>query len=191
MTACTRCATALEDGDLRCAICGLVAPPPDARPAGRPWAQVLRCSECGAAVGFSAQAQAPRCGFCAATMAIEQPIDPIEEAERQLPFTVDRAAAQAALRGWLTTRGWLAPRALARLEDRQRGECRADRRVFERFQPEGAHECAAAQLDDLASERLDLADDGIEDPAPVDDIYTEQRHAAWLPRCPRGRGAWG
>ena len=113
MTACTRCATAFEDGDLRCAICGLVAPPPDARPAGRPWAQVLRCSECGAAVGFSAQAQAPRCGFCAATMAIEQPIDPIEEAERQLPFTVDRAAAQAALRGWLTTRGWLAPRALA------------------------------------------------------------------------------
>ncbi len=84
----------------------------------------------------------------------------------------------------------VAPRALACLEDRQRGERRADRRVFERFQPEGADECAAAQLDDLASERLDLADDVVEDPAPVDDVHTEQRHAARLPGGPRGRDAW-
>lgn len=114
MTACTRCATALEDGDLRCAICALPVPHPDgARSPGRQVAQVLRCCECGAAIAFSAEAQAPRCGFCGATMAIEQPVDPIEEAERQLPFRVDRDAAAAAVRGWLATRGWLAPRALS------------------------------------------------------------------------------
>jgi hypothetical protein len=116
VTACTRCATALEDGDLRCAICALPAPGLEgaARPSdGNPCAQVLRCAECGAAIAFSAAAQAPRCGFCGATMAIEQPVDPIEEAQLQLPFTVDRAAAEAALRGWLATRGWFAPRTLS------------------------------------------------------------------------------
>lgn len=112
MTACTRCQTALEDGDLRCAVCAL--PVPDgARPDGRPYAQVLRCGECGAAIAFSAEARAPRCGFCGATMAIEQPVDPIEEARAFLPFTVDRDAAAAALRGWLGTRGWFAPRELS------------------------------------------------------------------------------
>ena len=113
MTTCTRCETALEDGDLRCAICAL--PVPDAaRPAdGAPRAQILRCGECGAAVGFAPEARAPRCGFCGATMAIEQPVDPVEAARLCLPFAVDRTAAEAALRGWLGTRGWFAPRALA------------------------------------------------------------------------------
>jgi hypothetical protein len=115
--ACTRCQTALEEGDLRCAICALPVPPPlseGARAAdARPYAQVLRCGECGAAIAFSAEARAPRCGFCGATMAIEQPVDPVEAAELRLPFAVDRAAAAAALRGWLGTRGWFAPRALS------------------------------------------------------------------------------
>jgi hypothetical protein len=124
MTACTRCATALEDGDLRCAICALPVPHLDgaARPGGpaaatgqngKTHAQVLRCGECGAVVAFSAEVQAPRCGFCGATMAIEQPVDPVEEARLQLPFTVDHATAAAALRGWLASRGWFAPRALS------------------------------------------------------------------------------
>jgi len=110
--ACIRCQTALEAGDLRCAICAL--PVPDAAPRdARPYAQVLRCGECGAAIAFSAEARAPRCGFCGATMAIEQPVDPIEAAEWRLPFAVDRDAAASALRGWLGTRGWFAPRALS------------------------------------------------------------------------------
>jgi hypothetical protein len=46
-------------------------------------------------------------------MAIEQPVDPVETARLRLPFTVDRATAEAALRGWLGSRGWFAPRALA------------------------------------------------------------------------------
>lgn len=114
--ACTRCQTALEDGDLRCAICALPVPAADA--AARPGdgalrAQILRCRECGAAVAFSPEARAPRCGFCGATMAIEQPVDPVEAARLRAPFTVDRADAEAALRGWLGSRGWFAPRALA------------------------------------------------------------------------------
>jgi hypothetical protein len=111
MTACTRCETALEDGDLRCAICAL--PVPAVAPDLARHAQVLRCRDCGAAVAFSGEARAPRCGFCGATMAIEQPIDPIETARRRLPFTVDRRAAEAALRCWLARRGWFAPAALS------------------------------------------------------------------------------
>jgi hypothetical protein len=113
MTACTRCETALEAGDLRCAICAFPAPAAVRAVDGKPHAQVLRCGECGAAVAFSAEAQAPRCGFCAATMAIEQPVDPIETAQLRLPFSVDRGAAEAAARGWLARRGWFAPRALS------------------------------------------------------------------------------
>jgi hypothetical protein len=114
VTACARCGTAIEPGDLRCAICALAVPvaPPEASDAPVR-AQVLRCTGCGAAVGFVPAAGAPRCGFCGATMAIEAPHDPIEVAQHQLPLAVDRAAAEAALRGWLARRGPLAPRALA------------------------------------------------------------------------------
>ena len=113
--ACTRCQTALEDGDLRCVICALPVSAPDAaaRPGDAPRAQILRCRECGAAVAFSPEARAPHCGFCGATMAIEQPVDPVEAARLRVPFTVDRAGAEAAVRGWLGSRGWFAPRALA------------------------------------------------------------------------------
>lgn len=113
--ACTRCQTALEDGDLRCAICALPVPAADPAAASdrAPRAQILRCSGCGAAIAFSPEARAPRCGFCGATLAIEQPVDPVEAARLRVPFTVDRAGAEAALRGWLGSRGWFAPRALA------------------------------------------------------------------------------
>jgi len=113
MTACTRCETALEAGDLRCAICALPVPAAAQPSDGKPRAQVLRCGECGAAVAFSAEAQAPRCGFCGHAMAIEQPVDPIEAARLRLPFSVDREAAERALRGWLGRRGWFAPEALS------------------------------------------------------------------------------
>lgn len=108
---CTRCASVLEHGDLRCAICALPVPPlpVDAAPPASPRAKVLRCRECGAAVAFSAEHQAPNCAFCASTMEIEQPIDPIEVARVRVPFSVDRMDAEASLRGWLGNRGWFAP----------------------------------------------------------------------------------
>ena len=112
-SACTRCRTVLEDGDLRCAICALPVPTVDARSDGPPRALILRCGECGAAIGFCPEARAPRCGFCGAVLSIEQPADPVEAARLRVPFAVDRAGAEAALRGWLGARGWLAPRALA------------------------------------------------------------------------------
>jgi hypothetical protein len=111
---CTRCESPIEEGDLRCAICALPVPaPPAADAAARPVrAQVLRCTECGAAIAFSALAQAPHCAFCGATMKVEQPVDPIEAAQVRIPFEVDRGEAEAALRGWLGRRGFFAPKTL-------------------------------------------------------------------------------
>jgi hypothetical protein len=111
MSACTRCHGQLEHGDLRCAICAL---PAVALVGGerQDRAKVLRCTDCNAAIAFSPAVQAPRCAFCGATMAIEQLVDPLEVAEVRLPFTVDRAAAEVSLRGWLGSRGWFAPSAL-------------------------------------------------------------------------------
>jgi hypothetical protein len=110
--ACARCTSPLEDGDLRCAICALpvveaAAPVPE-----RPRARLVRCTECNAAVAFSPLANAPRCGFCSAITEIEQPADPPEVAAYKAPFLVDRGAAAAAVQGWLSAHGWLAPRAL-------------------------------------------------------------------------------
>ena len=115
---CPRCATPLEDGDLRCAICAL--PVPVVLHAVVARAKLLRCTDCNAAVGFDASAQAPRCAFCGATMTVEQPIDPIEVATVHVPFAVDREAAEAAVRGWLGKRRWFGPASLQReavLED--------------------------------------------------------------------------
>jgi len=111
MSDCTRCTTPIEEGDLRCAICSL--PVPATRDVvEKPRAQILRCNECNAAIAFSAEAQAPRCGFCGATMKVEHPVDPIEIAQVRIPFAVDRDGAEASLRGWLGKRGFFAPRTL-------------------------------------------------------------------------------
>ncbi len=106
---CARCATPLEDGDLRCAVCALPVSVRDA-PIASP--QILRCTECGAAIQFDAKRGTPACAFCGAVMAIEQPVDPIEIAARALPFIVERAEACEALRGWLGERGLFAPKTL-------------------------------------------------------------------------------
>lgn len=110
---CARCRTPLEDGDLRCAVCALPAPLPPPRLVGE-GAQVLRCTECNAAVSYAPAVKAPHCAFCGAVMAIEQVADPIEAARRRVPFAVERDAAIATLRGWLAKRGWLAPKELHR-----------------------------------------------------------------------------
>ncbi len=111
MTGCPRCGTTIEDGDLRCAICAL-AVPVTCDPVEKSRAKVLRCNECNAAVAFSPAHQAPRCGFCGATMIVEQPSDPLEVAELAIPFTVDRDGAERSLRRWLGQRGYFAPRTL-------------------------------------------------------------------------------
>jgi hypothetical protein len=110
---CSRCRAVIEEGDLRCAVCAARVPetPTAAPEAAR--ARILRCSECAAAMAFSAEHQAPRCRFCGATMKIEQPVDPPERAELALPFSVERAAAEAALRAWLGKKGWFKPGDLA------------------------------------------------------------------------------
>jgi hypothetical protein len=105
---CSRCASPLEAGDLRCAVCAL---PIASAPAvvDKPQVKVLRCTWCGAAVAFDANHQAPACGFCASVMTIEQPVDPVETATLRVPFVVDREHATDALRTWLTKRGYFAP----------------------------------------------------------------------------------
>ncbi len=109
---CTRCATPLEAGDLRCAVCALPVVFA-AEPVVKSRAQILRCTECGAAIGYDANKQAPACGFCGAVMKVEQPIDPIEVAQLRVPFDVDRTTAQLALRTWLGRRGFFAPKTLS------------------------------------------------------------------------------
>jgi hypothetical protein len=117
MSACGRCASPLEAGDLRCAVCALAAPMALVADRGPDLAvaaiQILRCGECGAAVGFVAEVGAPRCAFCGAVTAVERPVDPVEAPTQRVPFRVDRDAARAALRGWLGRRGFFAPRDLA------------------------------------------------------------------------------
>lgn len=111
MSDCTRCDTPLEEGDLRCAVCALPVPPL-ANFAQRARAQILRCTECGAAIAYDANKQAPACGFCGATMKVEQPADPIETAMLRVPFAVSRDEATKAMRTWLGTRGFFAPKTL-------------------------------------------------------------------------------
>jgi hypothetical protein len=108
---CSRCSTPLETGDLRCAVCALVVNVAS-DPVSKAHAEILRCTDCGAAVAYDANQQAPKCGFCGAVMKIEQPIDPIEVANLQLPFAVTRDQAQLALRTWLGHRGFFAPKTL-------------------------------------------------------------------------------
>jgi hypothetical protein len=112
VSACTRCDAAIEEGDLRCPICAL--PVPMVRTPGSiaKYAQILRCTDCAAAIAYSAEAQAPRCAFCGATMKVEVPVDPIEVAQLRIPFKVTRDEASASLRGWLGKRGFFAPKTL-------------------------------------------------------------------------------
>jgi hypothetical protein len=110
---CRRCQTAIEEGDLRCSVCALTVPgdPPSA--VARTAAKILRCRECAAAVSYAIEAQAPRCAFCDSVMEVEQPVDPVEQAEWILPFAVDYDSARHALRAWLKSLGWFRPSDLA------------------------------------------------------------------------------
>ncbi len=105
---CTRCAAGLEHDDVRCAICGLLAPVQE-RAASAVRAQIVRCGSCGAGVTYSAEARAPRCAFCTSVMKLETPADPVEQAQAALPFRVTPDQAGEALRTWLKGLGFFRP----------------------------------------------------------------------------------
>jgi hypothetical protein len=118
---CARCDTAIEAGDLRCAVCAQATP---VRPSVREQREivVVRCDECGAAIRYDERAQAPRCAFCGSVTHIEGITDPMEAMNWQVHFTVAPQAAQASLQTWLGGLGWLRPsdlRQRARLEGLQ------------------------------------------------------------------------
>jgi hypothetical protein len=115
---CERCESALEKGDLRCAICGEAAL---AKIEGRAAVEVkvLRCEGCGAALSYDPGVQAPQCGYCGSVMHVESIEDPMEQTESFLPFTVDVPSARQALRRWLGNLGRFRPsdlKSTARLE---------------------------------------------------------------------------
>lgn len=111
MSACARCQSVLEAGDLRCPVCSL--PPPESERAAAITSKVLRCQECHAALRYSEQFAKTICGFCGAALELEVSTDPMEHAEAWVPFSVTKAEATSSLRGWLSKRGFFAPGDLA------------------------------------------------------------------------------
>ena len=116
---CERCSSTIEADDLRCPVCNLRGPARtrDDRPEIE--IDILRCSGCGAAMTYEVNKRAAACAFCGSVLEVEHPADPMEEARFLLPFTVDRAQAEAAFRAWLHSLGWFRPgdlRTEARLE---------------------------------------------------------------------------
>jgi hypothetical protein len=115
---CERCESPLETGDLRCSICGQVAPA-DRPQAEKLTVQVLRCKGCGAATAYDIEHQAPSCTFCDSVVEVETLEDPQEQSEGYLPFTIGQDEARKAMRHWLSSLGWFRPSDLttsARLE---------------------------------------------------------------------------
>jgi len=62
---------------------------------------------------YLARVQAPQCAFCGGVLKLEQPVDPMEQTEKYLPFTVDRVTAVQAYRRWLSRQGFFRPSNLA------------------------------------------------------------------------------
>lgn len=107
-TQCQRCHSRLEAEDLRCPVCALPTSRPP-RAAERERARVIRCDNCGAAVAYSVEAQAPRCAYCASKMHTETQEDPIDQADRFVPFEVSPEHAQQALAAFLGKGGFFRP----------------------------------------------------------------------------------
>lgn len=111
MSACARCSSAIELDDLRCAVCAAATPARAARAVEA--IAVLRCDGCGAGIAYDVERKAPHCGFCGATVHLEQASDPLEQAQWALAFTVPASAAEAALRTFLGQGGFFRPGDLA------------------------------------------------------------------------------
>ena len=105
---CSRCGTPTEAGDLRCSICAEPTTPREqlemeAR------AKLLRCTGCSAALAYDAGSSVFACGFCGEELSLEESQDPLERVEASLPFLVDAEMARAALKEWLSKRGFFCP----------------------------------------------------------------------------------
>ncbi len=111
--ACERCSTPLEDGDLRCCICGMCAPAVTRAPVATEVLRIVRCSECGAAVSYRVEKRAPVCRFCGAETRVEEVSDPLESAKEYVRFKVKRDDAAGAMRRYLGSLGWFRPADLA------------------------------------------------------------------------------
>lgn len=111
---CARCHSLLEPEDLRCPVCALPVPFAPAQGEARTMARILRCEHCAAAVNYDVSAQAPKCDFCQSVMHLEEPDDPVEEAQLVLPFAVSSEEAAQALRQWLRSQGFFAPSSLSK-----------------------------------------------------------------------------
>lgn len=105
---CARCDSPIETGDLRCSVCSHAVREPETR-VEKPRANVVRCNDCGACVGYDVNAQAPRCAFCGSVTHVESIEDPVEQADATLAFRVGAKEAQDALSEWLGTRGFFCP----------------------------------------------------------------------------------
>lgn len=110
---CARCATPIEDGDLRCAVCSLLTPARGPRALAQEAMQIVRCHTCGAAVTYRVEHRAPVCRFCGSKTEVETPTDPPEEAQLYLPFEVSPEEAVEAMRTYLRSLGWFRPSDLA------------------------------------------------------------------------------
>lgn len=106
---CARCESPVEREDLRCPVCNLAAPDVSSDDHDEISVEILRCDGCGAAVSYDVDARAPACVFCGSVMRIEMPVDPLEQVQQRLPFTVRREHAEGAYREWLAGLGWFRP----------------------------------------------------------------------------------
>ncbi len=106
---CSACGSPLENGDLRCAICGKSSPARRQSASTKEVVKILRCTGCGAAVAYDPKKQAPSCSFCDSVVEIETLEDPMEQTGGYLPFTVTPEEAKAQLQGWLSSLGWFRP----------------------------------------------------------------------------------
>ena len=105
---CQKCASLLEQGDLRCAVCGFVVPVAGEQRRAVV-TQIMRCEECGAAVSYDPNVQAPKCAFCDSTMHVEAIEDPMEQTELFLPFQIGPDDAKGTVRDWLGSLGFFRP----------------------------------------------------------------------------------
>jgi hypothetical protein len=104
---CSSCGSRCEPEDIRCAVCG-TAIAAQRSALARAAAQILRCRDCGAALKYSAD-QGAKCAFCGSRLELETPVDPTEQAQSAVPFTLSPDQARATLHAWLGRQGFFTP----------------------------------------------------------------------------------
>jgi predicted RNA-binding Zn-ribbon protein involved in translation (DUF1610 family) len=105
---CQTCGALVDAEDLFCANCGTEVPEPTRPrvPSLPIEARNFECRGCGASMNYDAGAQALKCPFCGSVDLAEEPGRSILAPELVIPFAIDRAQAEAALRSWLGSSFW-------------------------------------------------------------------------------------